>query len=62
MIKYFVSYSYKENGNTEFGWTMMESDHYFTDEQDLIEITQALRQRVGIERPIILSFQVMYIS
>lgn len=59
MIKYFVSYSYKRNGNQEFGWTAIESEHHFTSEQDLIDVTEVLKKITESDRPIILSFQVL---
>lgn len=59
MIKYFVSFTYDENGKQEYGWITVESEDYFSEEQDLVEVTELLKKQSGNERPIILSFQVM---
>lgn len=59
MIKYFVSFTYNENGQQEYGWITVESEHYFTSEQDLVEVTELLKKQSGNDRPIILNFQIM---
>jgi hypothetical protein len=59
VIKYFVSFTFPENGRQEFGWATIESNHYFISEHDIIEVTEVLKQREGKDKITVLYFTVM---